>query len=52
MGCVAIWLVTVPNQHSHREVAMLALPVENSRNPYKKVQEDEDVEVAQYDSVD
>ena len=52
MGCVAIWPVTVPNQYSHREVAILALPVENSRNPCKKAQEDEDVEVARYDSVD
>ena len=25
-----------PNQHSHREVAMLALPVEDSRNLGKK----------------
>ena len=53
-GCVAIWPVTVPNpdMHSHREVAMLALPAENSLNLYKKVQEDAEVEVALYDSVD
>ena len=52
--CVAIWPVTVPKpgMHNHREVAMLALPAEGSLNPYKKVQEDEDVEVALYDSVD
>ena len=35
VGCVAIWPVTVPSPrvHRHREVAMLALPVENSLNP-------------------
>ena len=38
MGCVAIWPVTVPkmDMHSHREVAMLALPEEDSHNPGKK----------------
>ena len=38
VGCVAIWPVTVPNlvMHSHREVALLALPVEGSLNPGKK----------------
>ena len=52
-GCVAIWPVTVPKpgMHSHREVAMLALPMEDSLNPGKKAQEDVDVEVALYDSV-
>ena len=38
VGCVAIWPMTVPKQHSHREVAMLALPMEDSRNPVKKSQ--------------
>ena len=35
MGCVAIWPVTVPSPRvqRHREVAVLALPVENSLNP-------------------
>ena len=53
-GCVAIWPVTVPNpdMHNHREVALLALPAEDFLNLYKKVQEDADVEVALYDSVD
>ena len=52
-GCVAIWPVTVPKlgMHSHKEVAMLALLVENSLNPGKKAQEDVDVEVALYNSV-
>ena len=52
-GCVAIWPVTVPkpDMHSHREAAMLALPVEDFLNLHKKVQEDADVEVALYDSV-
>ena len=37
-GCVAIWPMTVPNpaMHSHREAAMLALPVEGLLNPGKK----------------
>ena len=45
-GCVAIWPVTVPNlvQHSQREVAMLALPEEDSLNPGKKAHEIEDVD--------
>ena len=53
-GCVAIWPVTIPkpDMHSHREVAMLALPVEDFLNLHKKVQEDADVKVALYDSVD
>ena len=52
-GCVAIWPVTVPNPgiFSHREVATLALLVENSLNPGRKAQEDEEEEVALYDSV-
>ena len=35
VGCVAIWPVTAPNPGTigHREVAMLALPEENSLNP-------------------
>ena len=35
VGCVAMWPVTVPSPRvrRHREVAMLALPVENSLNP-------------------
>ena len=46
-GCVAIWLVTVPNPvtHSHREVAMLALPEEGFLNPGKKAQDLEHVAV-------
>ena len=38
VGFVAIWPVTVlkPVMHSHREVAMLALPVEDSLNLGKK----------------
>ena len=45
-GCVAIWPTTVPNpvMHSHREVALLALPVEDSHNLGKKahiMEEDE-----------
>ena len=50
-GCVAIWPVTVlkPVICSLREVAMLALPVENSLNPGKKAQKEEDV-VGQFGS--
>ena len=35
MGCVAIWPVTAPSPRvqCHREVAVLALPAENSLNP-------------------
>ena len=42
---MAIWPVTVLNPvvHSPREVAMLALPVEDSLNPGIKAQEDVDV---------
>ena len=45
-GCVAIWPVTVPKpvMHSHREVAILALPVEDSHNPGKEAHK-EDVAV-------
>ena len=52
-GCVAIWPVTVLNPVvlSHKEVALLALPVENSHNLCKKAQEEEDEVVAQYGSV-
>ena len=38
MGCVPTWPVTVLKQHNHKEVAMLALPVEDSRNPVRKGQ--------------
>ena len=50
-GCVAIWPVTIPKPviRSLREVAMLALPVENSLNPGKKAQKEEDV-AGQFDS--
>ena len=52
-GCVAIWPVTVlkPVIRSLREVAMLALPVEDSLNPGKKAQEEEE-EVGQFGSED
>ena len=46
-GCMATWPVTVPNLviHSHREAALLALPVEGSLNPGKKAHsEDEAME--------
>ena len=45
-GFVAIWPVTVPKpvMHSHREVAMLALPAEDSHNLGKKAHK-EDVDV-------
>ena len=38
VGCVAIWPVTAPkpDMFSHRGVAMLALPTENSLYPGKK----------------
>ena len=38
VGCVAIWSVTILNLVvlSHREVALLALPVEDSQNPGKR----------------
>ena len=40
-GCVAIWLPTVPKlEHRRREVAMQALPKENSLNLGKKAQKD------------
>ena len=44
-GCVAIWPVTILNPvvHNHREVAMLALPMEDSLNPGTKGQGDVDV---------
>ena len=40
VGCVAIWPVTVPKQHSHKGVAMLCPPVEISQNLGKKALED------------
>ena len=53
MGCVAIWPVTVPSPRvqRHKEVAMLALPVEVHLNPCKKAQEAEEEEVDRSDSV-
>ena len=50
-GCVATWPVTAPKPdiRSLREVAMLALPVENSHNPGKKALKIEDV-VGQFGS--
>ena len=50
-GYVAIWPVTVPRPviRSLREAAMLALPVENSLNPGRKAQKEEDV-VGQFGS--
>ena len=48
---MAIWPVTVPKRPSHREVALLALPVENRLNPCTKAQEVEDVVVDRSDSV-
>ena len=43
VGYVAIWPVTVPKpvMHSHREVAMLALPAEDSHNPGKKAHKED-----------
>ena len=38
VGCVAIWPVTVPKQHSHKGVAMLCPPVGDSRNLVRKGQ--------------
>ena len=38
---MAIWPVTVPKQLSHKGVAMLCPPVEDSQNPGIKAQEDE-----------
>ena len=43
VGCVAIWPVTVPKQSSHKGVAMLCPPVEDSHNLGKKAQKDVDV---------
>ena len=40
VGCVATWPATVPSLLSHREVAMLSLPVEDSLNLGTKAQED------------
>ena len=50
-GCVAIWPVTVPKPVicSLREVAVLALPVDDSLNPGKKALKIEDV-VGQFGS--
>ena len=44
VGFVAIWPVTVPSPRvrRRREVAVLALPVENSLNPGIKAQEEEE----------
>ena len=43
--------MTVPNICSHREVAMLALPVESFLNPCNEAQKDVDVEDDRSDSV-
>ena len=51
VGCVAIWPVTVPKICSHREVAILALPVESFLNPCKEAQKDVDVGDDRSDSV-
>ena len=53
VGCVAIWPVTVPRpvMHSHREVAMLALPAEDSHNPGKKAHKEDEAVVGKSDSV-
>ena len=51
VGFVAIWPVTVPRTCSHREVAMLALPVESFLNPCKEAQKDVDVGDDRSDSV-
>ena len=37
-GCVAIWPVTVPRQHRHREVSMLGLPEEHFPDPGNQAQ--------------
>ena len=44
VGCVAIWPATVPRKRSHREVAWLALPVENPLNPCNEAHEVEEEE--------
>ena len=43
-GCMAIWPMIVPNlvMHSHRKVALLALPVEGSLNPGTKAHSEEE----------
>ena len=51
VGCVAIWPATVPRMHSHREVALPALPVENLLNLCREAQEDEAEEVDRSASV-
>ena len=53
VGCVAIWPVTVPKpvMHSHREVAMLALPAEDSHNPGKKAHKEDEAVVGKSGSV-
>ena len=51
MGCVAIWPATVPRMCSHREVALLALPVENLLDPCREAQEEEAEEVDRFASV-
>ena len=52
-GCVAIWPMTVPRPvtHSHREVAMLALPAEDSHNPGKKAHREDEAVVGKSGSV-
>ena len=52
-GCVAIWPATVPNlvMHSRREVALLALPVEDSHNRGKKAHSVDEAEGGKLASV-
>ena len=52
-GCVAIWPVTVPNlvMHSHREAALLALPVEGSLHPGKKAHNEDEAVEGKFSSV-
>ena len=51
VGFVAIWPVTVPKIYSHREVAVLALPVGSFLNPCTEAQKDVAVEDDRSDSV-
>ena len=45
VGCVAIWPVTVPKIHNHKEeVAMLCLSEEEVLNPGSKALEDEEAD--------
>ena len=51
MGCVAIWPVAVPRQHSHKGVAMLCPPVEDFLNSGTKAHKKDVEEVDRSDSV-